>query len=52
MLAPALAIEAKTRNILGVERSRGTAKKDATVTVMAAMERLAPVRSIAISVDI
>jgi len=52
MLAPALATEANTRNMFGVERRRGIAIKDATVTVIAAMERLAPVRSIAISVDI
>lgn len=45
MLAPALAMDAKTRNKLGVVRSFLNAQYDRTVRTMATMEQPAPVLS-------
>lgn len=50
MLAPALAIDANTRNRLGVVLNFLKARYEITVRTMAAMERPAPVRSIVMRV--
>lgn len=52
MLAPALAMEARTMNMLGVVRSFLIRKKDNIVSVIATMERPAPVRSMVMRTSI